>query len=155
MTEFPFNQPEPSKTKDCGYRCLYYAVGWALNWTALGFPYGAWLEQFRFFAPVKHGIYFTDICVVLDYYKIDYKFTQLSNEGLYIIYSGSWLKHGHYFIYHNGIVLCSTKSEPERMALADVIAKLESKSIDGAFRCLKILGPAKEEPAKETEVKSE
>jgi len=147
MTNFPFNQPDPDKTKDCGYRCLYYAVDFVLNH---GVPYEQWLENFKFFTPVKTGIYFTDICTVLDYYKIDYKFTQLTDKGLYIVYSGHWLKHGHYLIYHDGKVLCSTKNEAEEMKLADVIAKLEAKTIDHAFRSLKILGLMKEDGKTET-----
>lgn len=129
MKNFPFNQPE--KTKDCGYRCMYYAI-------KPGISYDKWLDQFRFFSPIKSGITFTDICTVLEYYGIEHKFTQLTENGLFIVYSGCWLKHGHYFAYENGTVLCSTKSIPERMRLSEVITKLESKTVDGAFRCLKI-----------------
>jgi hypothetical protein len=126
---FPFNQPE--KTKDCGYRCLYYVINPNSN-------YEQWLHQFRFFSPIKSGITFTDICTVLSYYNIDYKFTQLTEEGTFIIYSGTWLKHGHYFIYKDGEVYCSTKTKPEKTTLAEVVSKLEAKTVDGAFRCLKI-----------------
>jgi len=134
MNNFPFNQE--NNTKDCGYRCLYYVVK-PLN------TYVNWLDQFRFFNPVKSGITFTDIHTVLDYYKIDYKFTQLTESGLYIVYSGVWLapdgkKHGHYFVYDDGVVLCSTKDKPQAMQLSKVVARLEAKSVDGAFRCLKI-----------------
>lgn len=134
-TNFPFNQP--NKTRDCGYRCLYYAV-------QPDIAYVKWLDQFRFFSPVKSGITFTDIHTVLDYYKIDYKFTQLTESGLYIVYSGVWLvpdgkKHGHYFVYHDGVVLCSTKDKPQKMPLDKVVARLEAKSVDGAFRCLKVI----------------
>ena len=132
---FPFNQPE--KTRDCGYRCLYYAVRPKA-------AYKDWLRLFRFFSPVKSGITFTDIHTVLDYYKIDYKFTQLTEHGMYIVYSGVWLKpdgkqHGHYLVYHDGVVYCSTKNKPEPMPLTAVLPRLEAKTIDGAFRCLEIL----------------
>ena len=130
MNHFPFNQPD--KTKDCGYRCLYYAINPDIS-------YEKWLDQFCFFDPVKNGITFSDICTVLTYYKIEHKFRQLTEDGLFIIYSGSWLKHGHYFIYHNGFIFCSTKDKPDKMELKDVITKLEAKTIDGAFRCLKII----------------
>jgi|SRR5581483_4206511 len=131
MARFPFNQPE--KTKDCGYRCLYYGLD-------LVIPYEQWLLRFEIFNPVAKGITFSDICTVFEYYKRDYKFTQLTESGLFIIYSGSWLKHGHYFCYDNGIVLCSTKSEPERIPLDKVVERLEAKSVEGAFRCLQVLG---------------
>lgn len=135
MRKFPFNQPD--KTRDCGYRCLYYAIN-------PKDPYHVWIDQFKCFMPDKAGIYFNDICTVLDYRKIDYRFTQLSESGLYIVYSGIWLhpegkKHGHYFVYHDGVVYCSTHSEPYRMHLGDAIQRLESKTVDHAFRCLKVL----------------
>lgn len=143
--DFPFGQPpteEGKPSKDCGYRCVYYCVD-------PGVPYETWLENFRFFQPVRSGITFSDISMVLDYHQKDFRFTQLSEEGLFIIYSGIWLhhegkKHGHYFVYHNGVVLCSTRKEPYRLPLAEVEKRLEAKSIDHAFRCLKILGPKHE-----------
>ena len=126
---FPFNQPD--KTKDCGYRCAYYAIGTEE-------PYESWLDQFKMFDPQHHGILFTDIAQLLKFNKLEYKFTQLSEEGLYIVYSGSWLKHGHYFVYHNGVVYCSTKSEPYRMPLQDVVDQLETKSSDHGFKIMKV-----------------
>jgi hypothetical protein len=149
-THFPFGQPQTEKdkpSKDCGYRCLWYAVNpTELNEAGPPIPYDAWLKNFRFFQPVKSGITFTDICAVLDYYKRDFRFTQLVEEGLFIVYSGIWLrsdvlskKHGHYFCYHDGVVLCSTHQEPYRLPLREVISRLEAKTIDHAFRCLKVL----------------
>jgi hypothetical protein len=135
MSNFPFNQQD--KTKDCGYRCTYYAVGQDM-------PYEKWLDQFRFFSPVKSGIYFNDICDILTYYGKEFKFTELSEKGLYIVYSGIWLhpegkKHGHYFVYHDGIVYCSTHAEPYKMPLKEVIKRLEAKTVDHAYRCLKVM----------------
>jgi hypothetical protein len=127
--KFPFNQPE--KTRDCGYRCLYYVLQPKES-------YERWLGNFRMFQPVKNGITCNDMHTVLDFHKKVHKFTQLTEDGLYVIYSGVWLKHGHYFVYHDGIVYCSTKSEPYRMPLAEVVGKLEAKTTEGAFRCLKI-----------------
>lgn len=126
---FPFNQLD--KTRDCGYRCLYYALN-------LEEPYYTWLKQFKMFSPAKHGIYFSDICQVLDHYEYEYKFTSLSDSGLYIIYSGCYLKHGHYFVYHDGIVYCSTKSEIEKISLLELISKMETKSSDNGFKVLKV-----------------
>lgn len=132
---FPFNQPD--KTRDCGYRCLYYALDLAQT-------YDSWIENFKYFTPLKSGIQFQDICDLLTYYGKDYKFTQLTDAGLYIIYSGIWLhpegkKHGHYFVYHNGYVYCSTHKERYQMLVADVTRRLEAKTVDLAFRCLKVL----------------
>jgi len=133
---FPFNQPE--KTRDCGYRCLYYSL--IVFGENIG-KYEQWLQNFRFFAPVLNGIGFKDIHIILDHYGLDYRFTVPTEKGLYIIYSGCWLKHGHYFVYHNGEVLRSTKSEPEEIPACDVIARLsQARSIDQAWRCLKVLG---------------
>lgn len=126
---FPFNQPE--KTHCCGYRCLYYVIKTKA-------PYETWLDQFRLFNPVKTGIFFSDIHTVLDYYKIDYKFTHLKEIGLFIVYSGNWLKHGHYFVYHDGIVYCSTKDKPEKIPLDEVLKRLEAKTVDGSYRCLQV-----------------
>lgn len=135
MKKFPFNQPD--KTRDCGYRCAYAVIEPEVS-------YETWLEQFRFFHPVKTGIMFSDICNIMTFYNIEYKFTQLTSSGLFIIYSGIWLhpegkKHGHYFIYDHGKVYCSTHSTPYEMNLRDVVARLEAKTIDHAFRCLEIL----------------
>lgn len=132
---FPFNQPD--KTRDCGYRCLYYALG-------IKDKYNDWLDNFRFFNPTVSGIHFVDICTLLDYYKVDYKFTQVSDKGLYIIYSGIWLhtegkKHGHYFVYQDGMVYCSTHSKPYEMPIKEVIRRLEGKSVEHAFRCMQII----------------
>jgi hypothetical protein len=132
---FPFNQ-EP-KTKDCGYRCVYYVLN-------LAQPYESWLENFRFFRPAQSGIYFSDICDILTHYGRDFRFTELSETGLYIIYSGVWLhpegkKHGHYFVYHDGVVYCSTRREPYRMSLAEVTKRLEAKTVDHAYRCLRLV----------------
>jgi len=145
---FPFGQPD--KTKDCGYRCLYYALRRNEVQDVSLRNYDGWLNQFRFFMPVKSGITFTDIHTILDYYKIDYRFTHLTDDGLYIIYSGIWLhqeekKHGHYFIYENGTVLCSTHNEPYKISLADALKRMESKAIDHSYRCMKILGKLPEE----------
>lgn len=131
---FPFNQPD--KTRDCGYRCLYYALN-------LRERYENWVDQFRFFNPVTTGIHFADICQVLNFYEREYVFTQLSEVGLYIIYSGIWLhpegkKHGHYFVYHDGVVYCSTHSQPYRMPLKEVLKRLEAKTVDHAFRVLQV-----------------
>jgi hypothetical protein len=131
---FPFNQPE--STRDCGYRCTYYAIQPPM-------PYEDWLDQFRFFDPLKNGIVFNDIIAILKYYNYESMFTQLSESGLFIIYSGVWMhqyekKHGHYFVYHNGTVLCSTRPNPEKRTLPDILKHLEAKSIEGAFRCLKV-----------------
>lgn len=131
---FPFNQPD--KTKDCGYRCLYYTLN-------LKERYEDWVNQFRFFDPVKTGINFADICEVLNFYGREYAFTNLSEVGLYIIYSGIWLhpegkKHGHYFVYHDGVVYCSTHSQPYHMPLNDVLKRLEAKTVDHAFRVLQV-----------------
>jgi hypothetical protein len=135
MRNFPFNQED--KTRDCGYRCVYSVLNPVMS-------YEAWLDQFRFFNPVKSGIMFNDICTILDFYKIDHKFTQLTEDGLFIIYSGIWLhpegkKHGHYFLYDSGTIYCSTHSTPYKMKLRDVISRLEAKTLDHAFRCLKIV----------------
>ena len=132
---FPFNQPD--KTRDCGYRCLYYALD-------LKESYEKWIDNFRYFIPTRSGIQFQDICDVLSHYGKDYKFTHLEERGLYIIYSGIWLhpegkKHGHYFVYHDGQVYCSTHGEPYRLSLADVLKRLDAKTVDLAFRCLKVL----------------
>ncbi len=137
---FPFGQPDSEENKpsrDCGYRCLYYAV-------KPNCSYKEFLHNFRFFQPVKSGITFTDICIVLNYFKKEFCFTQLKENGLYIVYSGIWLhhegkKHGHYFIYENGFVLCSTHTEPYPLSLNEVEKRLEAKDIDHAFRCLKII----------------
>ena len=126
---FPFKQKE--KTKDCGYRCLYYTL-------EVEQPYETWLEQFKVFDPVHHGIFFSDIAQVLKFNEREFKFTALSEEGLFIIFSGCWLKHGHYFVYHNGLVFCSTKSEPYKMTVEEVISKLETKSSDHGFKIMKI-----------------
>lgn len=131
---FPFNQPE--KTKDCGYRCLYHVINPLV-------PYEDWLNLFRFFNPKKQGINFSDICEILSYYKIDHCFSQLESKGLYIIYSGIWLyseglKHGHYFLYEDEVVYCSTHSEPYKFPLAEAVKRLEAKTVDHAFRCLRI-----------------
>jgi hypothetical protein len=126
---FPFNQ-EP-KTKDCGYRCLYYALESDL-------PYEEWIDQFKVFDPAHHGIFFSDIAQVLKFNERDFKFTQLTEKGLYIIFSGCWLKHGHYFVYQDGVVFCSTKSGPYRMPLKDVIEQLETKSSDHGFKVMKV-----------------
>ncbi len=128
--KFPFNQPD--KTKDCGYRCLYFALD-------LPESYDKWLENFKMFAPPKHGIYFSDICQVFNYYEREYKFTTLTEKGLYIIYSGCYLKHGHYFVYKDGVVYCSTKDAPERMPLETLIERMETKSSDHGFKVLKVL----------------
>lgn len=136
---FPYGQPESTKeapSKDCGYRCLYYCLG-------LKEPYHTWLDQFKFFLPVRSGITFTDICTVLTYYKKEFKYTLLRDKGRFIIYSGVWLKpegkeHGHYFIYEDGQVLCSLKNAPYKMSLPEVVSRLESKNIDGAFRVLEV-----------------
>lgn len=131
--KFPFNQPD--KTNDCGYRCMYYVINPKVS-------YEEWLDNFRFFMPKKKGINFNDICTVLDHYKIESKFTELSENGLYIIYSGIWLRpnksHGHYFVYHNGLVYCSLQEGPYQMKLANVIVKLEGKTVEEAYRCLKV-----------------
>ncbi len=132
-----FSWNQPNATKSCGYRCLYYVL-------SPKEPYEQWLgDNFKFFDPTNFGIQFNDICEVLKYHKKEYKFTQLTEEGLYIVYSGVWLhidgkKHGHYFIYHNGVVNCSTKSGPYKMPLSQVISRLESKTTETAFRILKI-----------------
>jgi hypothetical protein len=135
MRKFPFDQA--ADTKDCGYRCSYYVIQPKDD-------YEKWLENFRFFSPIKSGIYFTDICSILSYFKFNYKFTQLSDKGLYIVYSGIWLhpegkKHGHYFVYHDETVYCSTHSKPYKMSLSEAVERLESKTVDHAFRCLKII----------------
>lgn len=147
MHNFPFNQPD--KTRDCGYRCLYWALKPArptipYNGKMEAVPYAVWLDDnFKVFNPVESGITFDDIHHVLKYHNKEHRFTQLSESGLYIVYSGVWMhqydkKHGHYFCYDNGIVYCSTRPGPEKRSLEDVISKLEAKTIDGAFRCLKI-----------------
>lgn len=146
---FPFNQPpseEGKPSRDCGYRCMYWALSRFLRWGE-SIPYSMWLDQFRFFQPVQSGILFNDICTVLDHYKLDFRFTHLTDIGFYLIYSGIWLshetppkKHGHYFIYDDGVVYCSTRSEPYRLGLEEVHQRLEAKTLDGAFRCLKVLG---------------
>lgn len=131
---FPFNQPP--KTNDCGYRCLYYTLN-------LKESYNSWLENFKFFSPEKKGIFFNEICTLLDFYKKKYRFTQVTEKGLYIIYSGIWLhhegrKHGHYFVYHDGVVYCSTHSEPYRLKLSEVIKRLESQDTNHGFYCLEV-----------------
>ncbi len=139
MREFPFGQPpseENKPSRDCGYRCLYYAAEPDCS-------YEEFLNLFRFFQPTKTGITFSDVCIVLDYFKKDFSFTQLKEEGLFIVYSGIWLhhegkKHGHYFIYENGHVLCSTHTSPYYLPLTEVEKRLEAKNIDHAFRCLHI-----------------
>lgn len=138
---FPFGQPD--KTKDCGYRSLYYCLN-------LQESYEQWLNNFKMFAPVETGIYFTDICQVLKYYNRDYIFTQLSDQGLFIVYSGIWLltdgdyggekkKHGHYFVINKGTIYCSTRHGPYKLPFETIIKRLECKTIDHAFRCLKVL----------------
>jgi hypothetical protein len=138
---FPYNQPD--KTKDCGYRCLYYSLRRCNAIEKIG--YDEWLNNFRFFNPIKSGITFTDIHTIFDYYKVDYTFTHLTDQGLYIIYSGIWLhqegkKHGHYFIYESGQVLCSTHTEPYNISLENALKRLESKTIEHSYRCMKING---------------
>jgi len=129
---FPFNQPD--NTRDCGYRCAHYAA-------TVTEDYETWIKEFRFFSPEKSGIYFNDICDILSYYKKEYKFTELSENGLYIVYSGVWLhsegkKHGHYFVYHFGNVMCSTHNKPYKMKLSEVVKRLEAKTVDHAYRSL-------------------
>lgn len=145
MRRFPFNQPD--KTRDCGYRCLYYVVAPKVSRGKKEQleTYEHWLDRFRYFAPIKSGILFNDICTILDYYKIDHRFTQISDRGLFIVYSGFWLhhegkKHGHYFVYHDGVVYCSTHAEPYALPLSEVIRRLEAKTLDHAFRVLRIDG---------------
>lgn len=133
---FPFNQPE--KTRDCGYRCLYHIIKPSAS-------YETWLDQFKIFSPTTSGITFSDCLQVLNHYGFDFKFTQLGASGLFLVYSGIFLhpegkKHGHYFLYHDGTVFCSTRDAPYRMDLATMVGRLEAKSIDHAFRCLQILG---------------
>lgn len=128
MSNFPFNQPN---NKECGYRCLYYII-------SPNQSYETWLDNFKFFNPKKSGINFNDICEVLKFHGIACKFTELTEQSLYLVYSGIWLKHGHYFLYDKGVVYCSTKSEPYRMPLNEVIAKLEAQTTEQAFRCLKV-----------------
>lgn len=147
---FPYGQPD--KTKDCGYRCMYYALRRckAIEKEQRGghyqYPsYDEWLDNFRFFSPIKSGITFTDIHTILDYYKVDYTFTHLTDQGLYVVYSGIWLhqedkKHGHYFIYENGEVLCSTHTEPYHSSLDATLKRLEAKSIEHSYRCMRING---------------
>ncbi len=134
---FQFNQPE--KTKDCGYRCLYYAINELKEKLA---PYEQWLENFRFFFPIKTGIFFSDICSILEYYGMDRKFTVPRQDGLFLIWSGvgAWCKsHGHYLIYHDGVVYDSLKSEPYEMSLSGLLSKLESRTVDGSFKCMEIV----------------
>lgn len=127
---FPFNQNE--KTKECGWRCVYAVL-------SLKESYEQWLDNFRFFAPLKNGISFNDICQILDYYNLKYKFTQLKKNGTYIIYSGIWLKsNGHYFIYKDGVIYCSVNNAPYEMNVDDVVSKLEGKTTEQSFRCLEI-----------------
>lgn len=134
VSKFPFGQPD--KTRDCGYRCLYYVLN-------LNTEYNEWVKNFRFFTPTKSGILFQDICNVLSYYGKKYKFTQLTEKGVFVIYSGIWLhvenkKHGHYFVYDNGHVLCSTHLTTQRMKLETVVKRLEADTVDLAFRCLRV-----------------
>lgn len=131
---FPFNQPD--KTRDCGYRCAYYCLD-------LTQPYSEWIKNFEYFNPTVSGIYFNDICDILKHHKKTFKFTEVSDKGLHIIFSGIWLhpegkKHSHYFVYEDGVVLCSTHAGPYKMTLPDVIKRLEADSVDHAYRCLKI-----------------
>lgn len=131
---FPFNQP--INTKDCGYRCTYYVLD-------LKESYEEWLNNFKFFSPIKEGINFNDVCNILSFYKKYYKFTQLTEKGLYIVYSGVWLKpegrnHGHYFVYQDGTIYCSTRKHQYHLDLKEVIKRLEAKTTEGAFRCLQV-----------------
>lgn len=134
---FPFGQID--KTKDCGYRCTYYILR---KFNAINQKYEEWLNNFRFFTPEKNGITFNDICQILNFYKINYKFTELNDVDTYIIYSGNWLKpeknHGHYFVYDKQIVYCSLKDKPYIHFLKDTISKIEGKTTEEAYRCLKI-----------------
>lgn len=131
---FPFNQPE--KTKDCGYRCVYYILH---KKNKINETYTKWLEQFQMFDPVRHGILFCDICQILNFYQIEYKFTNYSEEGLYLILSGKFLPHSHYFLYENKMIYCTTKSEPYELNYLELLEKLETKVSDQAHKCVKIL----------------
>ncbi len=135
--KFPFNQPDG--TRDCGYRCAYYCIGSAKS----DKTYEGWLDQFKHFNPTVSGINFNDICNILSYYKVNSKFTELTDSGLYIVYSGIWLhpegkKHGHYFVYQDGYVLCSTHKTMYRMRLPEVVKRLEAKTVELAYRSLRV-----------------
>lgn len=133
---FLFNQPN---NKECGYRCLYYVLN-------IKEDYEKWLnDNFKVFNPKESGITFNDICQVLKHYGKEYYFTEISEKGTYIIYSGIFLhsenpprKHGHYFIYQNGIIYCSTRQEPYKLNLSDLVKRIKGKTTEEAYRCLEI-----------------
>ena|ERR1700677_4331669 len=126
---FHFNQ-DP-KTKDCGYRCLYYILNPKYSYEEL-------LDKLKWLEPVKKGISFSNIVTILEHHGRECKFTIPSNKGLYLMWSGVWSK-GHYFIYHDGIILDSLAEKPYPMSLEELISKVESKSTRDTFYCLKIV----------------
>ncbi len=134
MNPFQFNQS--SKEKSCGWRCLYYLIPEKME-------YSNFLDKFKYFIPGKHGIYFSAILAVLDYYKLDYVFTVPSEEGTYLIWSAAgkeWgFEGGHYFIYKNGYLFDSLKSEPYYITLPNLVKLLETKESKKSFTCVKVI----------------
>lgn len=136
MNPFQFNQNP--KERSCGWRCLYYLIPEDIK-------FSEFLERFKYFCPGKHGISFSNILAVLDYYKIECLFTVPSDVGTYIIWSAAgkdgkeWaFEGGHFFIYQDGVLFDSIKSEPYRIECSKLAKLLETKQIKKSFNCLKV-----------------
>ena len=135
MNDFQFNQHH--KEMSCGWRCLHYVIPEQMS-------YEQFLDQFKYLRPGKRGITFKMMTSVLDYYNTDYLFTIPRKRGLYIIWAGqfSWptYKHpiGHYFIYHDEMILNSLDHKPVYCSILGLRKMLETKDSSKHYIALQI-----------------
>lgn len=131
MNPFQFNQNP--KEKSCGWRCLHYVYPITIN-------YEEFLKKYDEFTPLKSGIWFKNICSVLNYHNVKYKFTIPKEKGLFLIWSGTWdSAGGHYFIYHNQTMFDSLERKESPLSVQALIEKLETTNAKDHFVCMQIL----------------
>jgi len=113
--EFPFGQvPE---TKDCGFRCLYYVVSPATS-------YQEWLKTLKHNTPEQSGLPMNNIITHLRGENFDIEQAVISDHGLFVVYSSSWLTtSGHYLVYHDGVAYDSVDTCPRPYSLEDFKAR--------------------------------
>ena len=138
MNPNPFQFNQNPKERSCGWRCLYYLIPESMS-------FAEFLDRFKYFAPGKHGISFSNILAVLDYYKVKYLFTVPSDVGTYLIWSAAgkdgkeWVfEGGHYFVYKNGMLFDSIKSESYPIRCNELVKLIETKEFKKSHSCLRI-----------------